>query len=168
MLNREHSNLTSASDLEHLREGWNFEAKKAAGADGKGKLPEDFWKTYSAMANTTGGRVVLGVREREDGGLELHGLGDPQRVERELWTLLHDRDKVSANLLTKDCVHQRVLDRKVILVIDIPQAPRDKRPVFTETRSFRQHLHSHPGWRSFGRAPKGAADVRRRRSPRTR
>ena len=136
MLNKEHSNLTSASDLEHVREGWDFEAKKAAGADGQGKLPEDFWKTYSAMANTTGGRVVLGVREREDGGLELHGLGDPQRVERELWTLLHDRDKVSANLLTKDCVHQRVLDGKVILIIDIPQAPRDKRPVFLKRDPF--------------------------------
>lgn len=136
MLNKEHSNLTSASDLEHLREGWDFEAKKAAGADGLGKLPEDFWRTYSAMANTTGGRVALGVRERENGGLELHGLGDPQRVERELWTLLHDRDKVSANLLTKDCVHQRVIDGKVILIIDIPQAPRDKRPVFLKRDPF--------------------------------
>ena len=136
MLTKAHANLTCASELEHLREGWNFEAKKAAGPDGQGKLPEDFWKTYSSMANTFGGRVVLGVREREDGVLELHGLGDPHRVERELWNLLNDRDKVSVNLLTKDSVQRRELDGKVILLIDIPRAPRDKRPVFLKRDPF--------------------------------
>ena len=32
--------------------------------------------------------------------------------------------------------HQRVLDGKVILIIDIPQAPRDKRPVFLKRDPF--------------------------------
>jgi ATP-dependent DNA helicase RecG len=41
-------------EVEALREGWDFEAKRATGKDGGGKLPEDFWPTYSAMANTRG------------------------------------------------------------------------------------------------------------------
>lgn len=39
------STISSRTDLELLREGWDFEAKKAAGRDGQGKLPDDFWPT---------------------------------------------------------------------------------------------------------------------------
>lgn len=140
------STISSRTDLELLREGWDFEAKKAAGRDGQGKLPDDFWPTYSAMANTGGGRVVLGLRERDDGTLELHGLGDPHRIERELWNLLQDRDKVSANLLLPESVHQEEIDGKVILVVDVPRAPRDKRPVFLGRDPFRgTYIRVHEG-----------------------
>ncbi|CTP99220.1 hypothetical protein BN1007_10251 [Klebsiella variicola] len=52
-------------DLQTLSESVELEFKLAQGAEGKGKLPEDFWRTYSAMANTRGGYVVLGVREKK-------------------------------------------------------------------------------------------------------
>lgn len=42
-------------DLDALREGWDFEAKLALGRGGEGAVPEAFWATYSAMANTSGG-----------------------------------------------------------------------------------------------------------------
>lgn len=32
-------------ELESLREGWDFEAKKAGGRDGRGHLPDTFWET---------------------------------------------------------------------------------------------------------------------------
>ena len=140
------SSISSPTDLELLREGWDFEAKKAAGRDGLGKLPDDFWPTYAAMANTSGGRVVLGLREREDGTFELHGLGDPHRVERELWNLLQDRDKVSVSLLSPESVYQQEIDGKVILVVEVPRAPRDKRPVFLGRDPFRgTYIRVHDG-----------------------
>jgi predicted HTH transcriptional regulator len=58
--------IQSLEDISLLRETVSLECKLANGRDGKGALPEDFWPSYSAMANTDGGVVVLGLRERKD------------------------------------------------------------------------------------------------------
>lgn len=49
--------------LDTLREGWDFEAKLAGGRDGRGALLDSIWETYSAMANTEGGLVLLGAKD---------------------------------------------------------------------------------------------------------
>lgn len=118
------------SELDILREGWDFEAKKAAGRDGRGVVPASFWETYSAMANSQGGRVVLGVRERKDRSFEVHGIANPDRVERELWDLLQNRQKTSINLLEQKDVTREEIGGKTVLVVTVPRARREERPVF--------------------------------------
>ncbi|MEY2726480.1 MAG: hypothetical protein RLZZ458_2347 [Planctomycetota bacterium] len=54
--------IQSRADLELLRESVDLECKLAAGRDGQGAVPEDFWRTYSSFANTDGGIVLLGVQ----------------------------------------------------------------------------------------------------------
>jgi hypothetical protein len=44
-------------DFCSLSESHDLECKAAQGRDGRGELPEDFWKSYSAMANTEGGLI---------------------------------------------------------------------------------------------------------------
>ena len=71
--------ITSLEDLTWLAESVEIECKLAAGQDGRGKLPDDFWPTYSAFANTHGGLVVLGVKEKQ-GRYELRGVPDADRA----------------------------------------------------------------------------------------
>ena len=104
-------------DFEALREGWEFEAKLAGGRDGRGAVPDAFWPTYSAMANATGGVVVLGARERADGSLEVAGIADPDRVESDLWNLLGNPQKASTNLLSADDVQREDIDGLTVLVL---------------------------------------------------
>jgi predicted HTH transcriptional regulator len=58
-------NPHTLEDLPSLVESVELECKLAQGQDGKGELPKDFWLTYSAFANTQGGVVLLGVREKD-------------------------------------------------------------------------------------------------------
>ena len=105
-------------DLLSLREGWDFEAKAAQGRDGPA-LPESFWETYSAMANSEGGLIALGIRERADRSLEVLGLAEPQRVETDLWNLLGNRQKVSANVLQRRHVQWLDIDGRLQQIIDM-------------------------------------------------
>lgn len=55
----------TSNDLPSLIENIDIEFKKALGKDGRGDLPDSFWETYSAMANSQGGTVFWELRKRE-------------------------------------------------------------------------------------------------------
>jgi len=62
-------------DILALKESYEIECKSAQGKDGKGKVPDSFWDTYSSFANTEGGQVYLGLKEVEN-GFEVLGIKD--------------------------------------------------------------------------------------------
>jgi ATP-dependent DNA helicase RecG len=108
----------------HAGEDKDWEFKSA-----KGGLPGILWETYSAMANTDGGVIVLGVKEK-DGDFEVHGLDDPAKVEKDFWSTINNRGKVSANLLTNSDVRVVPVGGKPVLFVQVPRASRRQRPVF--------------------------------------
>jgi ATP-dependent DNA helicase RecG len=122
-------------DLADLAEGIDLECKAAQGRDGQGELPDDFWKSYSALANTEGGVVLLGVQEKPRGTFRALGLTDIEKVRKALWDNLHNRKQVSTNLLSEDDVQVVRVNGKAVLRIEVPRAPRQQRPV---------HLGSNP------------------------
>lgn len=137
--------VSSLDDFNLLRESSSIEFKLAGGRDGKGELPNDFWPTYSAMANTDGGVVVLGVRERK-GRFELEGIANVEKLKAELFNNLNNPQKISANLLKNEQVYEQELDGKTLLVIEIPRAPRQLKPV---------HLTRNPFGNSYCRLNEG-------------
>ncbi|MCK5690756.1 putative DNA binding domain-containing protein [Myxococcota bacterium] len=117
-------------EIEALREGWDFEAKKAAGKDGRGTVPASFWETYSAMANADGGIVALGIKENPDHSLVFHGIENPGKVERVLWDQLQNREKVSANILERSDISRIEEQGRVVVILSIPRAARSQRPIY--------------------------------------
>jgi len=102
---------------------WEFKSAK-------GGLPGSLWHTYSAMANTDGGVIVLGVREA-DSEFEIHGLDDAEKMEKDLWNTVNNRSKISANLCVNHDIRIVAVSGKEVLVVQVPRANRRQRPVFT-------------------------------------
>lgn len=132
--------IQSLADLELLRESVDLECKLAVGADGQGALPKDFWPTYSAFANTAGGVVVLGVREKS-GEFTLEGIANIAKVRADLFNGLNNREKVSTNLLTDGSVQEVTLEGRTLLVVNVPRANRHQRPVHLTTNPFAGHTY---------------------------
>lgn len=132
--------IHTIADLELLRESVDLECKLAAGRDGKGALPEDFWPTYSAFANTEGGIVVLGVRERQEQFI-VEGLVNVAKVRKELFDALNNRQKVSVNLLNDAQVREIQLESRTVMVVEIPRATRKQRPVHLTANPFLGHTY---------------------------
>lgn len=122
--------LSSTDDLLMLKETVEVECKLAAGKHGRGQLPEDFWATYSAFANTRGGTIVLGLAEK-DREFILNGLIEAEKVKSDLFNQLENRQKISANLLKEDDVYISNIDGKSIIIVEVPEANRRQKPVYT-------------------------------------
>jgi ATP-dependent DNA helicase RecG len=123
-------NNWTKDDVLALQEAVDIEFKKAAGRDGKGALPNEFWQTYSAFANTEGGEIFLGIEEKTDKTLNIVGIGDTARMKQEIFNLANNRQKVSANLLQNSSIEELPIDSKIILKVHVPRAPRKLRPVY--------------------------------------
>jgi len=131
----------SLFDEPSLYESADLEFKAA-----KGGLPGSMWETYSAFANTSGGAIVLGVTEKGDRTLDLHGVPDPDALLSTLWSALNNRQKISANLLTQVDVEVLELEGRKFIVVNVPRASRRERPVYLNNRPFEEtYRRDHSG-----------------------
>lgn len=111
--------------LEEYREGNQLEAKAAQGG-----MPDTLWDSYSAFANTDGGCILLGVKERDDHTLYVVGLKDAEKMKKDFWNMVNNRQKISVNLMTEQRVRIEQVDGKDIIVLEVPRAERTTRPVY--------------------------------------
>ena len=111
--------------VEKYRENNRIEAKKALGG-----LPKSLWETYSAFANTLGGVILLGVKEERDKSLHPVCLPNPERLLEEFWTIINDKTKVSANILTQNHVEIVGVGESRFIAITVPRATRQDRPIY--------------------------------------
>lgn len=120
--------MIDLKNVENYRENNRIEAKKALGG-----LPKSIWETYSAFANTLGGVILLGVREDKDKTLHPVHLPNPERLIDEFWTIINDKTKISANILTQKHVAIVEAEDKQFIAISVPRASRRDRPIYIGT-----------------------------------
>ncbi len=124
-------------DIQSLQEDYDIELKHASGKEGKGSVPKSFWETYSAMANTSGGYVFFGIKEKSKGAIEkVTGIEDVNTFLKEFWDGINNKQKISENILTNECVDVIEISGKNIVRVYIPQATRTQRPVFINSNPF--------------------------------
>ena len=71
---------------------------------GKGKLPTSLWETYSAFANTSGGKIIIGISEPKHQKYEVTGVDNPELRIEEFWNTVTNPNKVSLNILEENDV----------------------------------------------------------------
>ena len=112
-----------------LRESHDIECKAAQGQDGNGEVPKDFWESYSAMANTDGGSIFLGVQEK-DNQFKCIGIKNLDKVTKELVDTANNRSKVSVNLIENADIIRQQQEGVTIIQVKVRRATRKERPVY--------------------------------------
>ncbi len=102
------SELFDITNFDSYKEDNRREVKRANGG-----LPIALWESYSAMANTYGGVIILGIKELDDRRWKTTGLkyADKERLLDDLWNQAHNPQKVSvrAELFAKEYKDDKII-----------------------------------------------------------
>lgn len=93
-------------------------------------LPAEFWTSYSALANSLGGAIVLGAQiDQKEGRISAQGLQSVDQMMEEIYEGLGKNSKVSANLLYNSRIYPIEYEGVTLLLVEVPKAGRKQRPV---------------------------------------
>ena len=125
--------LFDLDEFDSYKEDNRREVKSA-----KNGLPNSIWETYSAFSNGYGGVIILGVIENKDGTWFTSGLDADscQKLIKQFWNDINNRQKVSINLLRDDDVEVYKKEDDQIVVIHVPMARREEKPVYINNNLF--------------------------------
>ena len=111
----------------------NIEVKAAQGG-----IPNSIWETYSSFANTFGGTIILGIgEEKETKKFIPVGVADPNKMVSDVWNTVNNAQKVNVNILLERHVYTQSYDGKDYVVIEVPRANRQDKPVYVGTDMFK-------------------------------
>ena len=117
--------------FDSYREDNRLEVKAANGG-----LPGSIWETYSSFANTYGGCIICGISEKKDGSWKTTKLKYLPKLKKDLWNTVHNKTKVSMCLLSESNIEEYVIGDDVVLVIKVPRANRNQKPVYLNNDVF--------------------------------
>lgn len=119
-------------ELIEIGENSEIEFKKA-----KNSVPKDLWETYSAMANTNGGTIVLGVEERfdKDEKFDISGVESVEKMLKDFWSTING-NKVSKNILMEENVEVMNINHKKVIKIEVPRASYIDKPIYLNSNPY--------------------------------
>lgn len=127
-------NIEQLNFLYGKRENVEIEYKSAAGG-----FPKEFWPTFSSFANTNGGVIVLGVREKNNLPV-IDNLSEDnvEKLKRDFWNTVNSKQKVNNPLLNDDDVREYQLDNgSWVLIFEIPRADYNQKPIYLDGNPLR-------------------------------
>jgi len=109
---------------------WEFKSAK-------GGFPASAWETYSAMANSAGGSIVLGATERGTLAV-LDGVAREQleKLKKTFWDQHNNRQNINRALVASGDVQDIEVEGGWLLAIRVPQATRQERPIYKGQNPF--------------------------------
>ncbi len=128
-------------DMQELRqliykgEKVDVECKKA-----ENNVPKSVYESYSAFANTRGGYIILGVDENKkktkpEERFIMKGIENPSKQLEDFWNTINS-DKVNINILKDEDVFQVTEGTTTLIVIHVPRANFQARPVYIGMNPF--------------------------------
>ncbi|MCM1425831.1 MAG: putative DNA binding domain-containing protein [Eubacterium sp.] len=113
----------------------DVECKKA-----ESNVPKSTYDSYSAFANTKGGYIILGVDENKkkikpEERFVFQGITNPSKQLEDFWNTINS-DKVNINILKDEDVFQVIENDITVIVIHVPRAGFQVRPVYVGTNPF--------------------------------
>ena len=119
-------------ELMDIGENSEIEFKKA-----KNSVPKDLWETYSAMSNTNGGTIVLGVEERfdKDEKFDISGVESVEKMLKDFWSTING-NKVSKNILMEENVEVININHKKVIKIEVPRASYIDKPIYLNSNPY--------------------------------
>ncbi len=122
-------NIEELKQLIYQGEKVDVECKKA-----ENSVPKSVYESYSAFANTNGGYIFLGVKEDKSATdlnerFIIQGVLNPEKQKEDFWNTING-SKVNRNILRDEDVYSLVDGDKTIIVIHVPRADYNMRPVY--------------------------------------
>ncbi len=114
----------------------DIECKKA-----ESNVPKSAYESYSAFANTKGGYIILGVKEDKtktnpEERFVLQGIENPDKQKEDFWNTING-NKVNVNVLKDEDVFKVEGDNIAFLVIHVPRAEFNMRPVYVGENPYK-------------------------------
>lgn len=131
--------ITELIESGQFEEGVELEAKRASG-----NIPVNAWETISAFANTSGGVLVLGLDETDDGWVA-RGVTNPSRLMQDLLNLMRDPSKISFQAVRPEDVWREDIDGIPLMIVLVRPAPRRSRPVYINGRRDQAYVRNGEG-----------------------
>lgn len=121
-------------ELIEIGENSEIEFKKA-----KNSVPKDLWETYSAMANTNGGTIVLGIEERfdKDERFDISGVESVEKMLKDFWSTING-NKVNKNILMEENVEVININHKKVIKIEVPRASYIDKPIYLNNNPYNE------------------------------